>query len=89
MLKFQKAVLKEQLAQTANKMAAGAPAHLAAVVREPIAELNARWAKLYGALADRQHKVEYPLKNQLFEGFYFRWKMRFFKWVTGVTLLIS
>lgn len=77
------------MAQTANKMAAGAPAHLAAVVREPIAELNARWAKLYGALADKQHKVEHLLKNQLFENFYFRWKMHSFKWVTGVTLPIN
>ncbi|CAJ0916087.1 unnamed protein product, partial [Mesorhabditis belari] len=52
------AMLKEQINQTAQGLVAGAPAHQTAAVRIPIAELNGRWSRLYGDIADREHKIE-------------------------------
>ncbi|CAJ0567642.1 unnamed protein product, partial [Mesorhabditis spiculigera] len=52
------AVLKEEVNQKAHGLTIGRPAHQTAAVRVPIAELNGRWSKLYGDIADREHKIE-------------------------------
>lgn len=57
----QHGLLKEQLTGTADNLVAGASAAQAAVVKQPIAELNARWNKLHNGVADREHKVVFPL----------------------------
>ncbi|CAB3407856.1 unnamed protein product [Caenorhabditis bovis] len=54
-------VSKERVVNTAHQLAADAPSHLAAAVRQPIAELNGRWTRLYATLAEREHKLESSL----------------------------
>uniref|UniRef100_A0A8R1E2J6 GAR domain-containing protein n=1 Tax=Caenorhabditis japonica TaxID=281687 RepID=A0A8R1E2J6_CAEJA len=54
----ERGVAKEQVVATALQLAADAPPHLAATVRQPVTELNGRWTKLYAALAEREHKLE-------------------------------
>ncbi|CAJ0564897.1 unnamed protein product, partial [Mesorhabditis spiculigera] len=48
----------EEVNQKAHGLTIGRPAHQTAAVRVPIAELNGRWSKLYGDIADREHKIE-------------------------------
>lgn len=57
----ERGVAKEQVVATALQLASDAPPHLAATVRQPVAELNGRWTKLYAALAEREHKLESSL----------------------------
>ncbi|CAI2296036.1 unnamed protein product [Caenorhabditis sp. 36 PRJEB53466] len=57
----ERGVGKEQVVATALQLAADAPPHLAATVRQPVAELNGRWTRLYAALAEREHKLESSL----------------------------
>ncbi|EGT34885.1 hypothetical protein CAEBREN_18491 [Caenorhabditis brenneri] len=54
----ERGVAKEQVVATALQLAANAPPHLAATVRQPVAELNGRWTRLNAALAEREHKLE-------------------------------
>uniref|UniRef100_A0A1I7TIM4 GAR domain-containing protein n=1 Tax=Caenorhabditis tropicalis TaxID=1561998 RepID=A0A1I7TIM4_9PELO len=54
----ERGVAKEQVVATALQLAADAPPHLAATVRQPVAELNGRWTRLNAALAEREHKLE-------------------------------
>ncbi|PIC54076.1 hypothetical protein B9Z55_003484 [Caenorhabditis nigoni] len=54
----ERGVAKEQVVTTALQLAADAPPHLAATVRQPVAELNGRWTRLNAALAEREHKLE-------------------------------
>eukprot|EP00081_Caenorhabditis_elegans_P000597 NP_001021859.1 Uncharacterized protein CELE_ZK1151.1 [Caenorhabditis elegans] len=54
----ERGVAKEQVVATALQLAADAPPHLAATVRQPVADLNTRWSRLNAALAEREHKLE-------------------------------
>ncbi|GMT26946.1 hypothetical protein PFISCL1PPCAC_18243, partial [Pristionchus fissidentatus] len=62
-------LLKEQLQLRANEIAEGAPANQVAAIRQPVAELAARWSRLNNGLAEREHAINRSLleKGQLLE----------------------
>ncbi|GMR52445.1 hypothetical protein PMAYCL1PPCAC_22640, partial [Pristionchus mayeri] len=62
-------LLKEQLQLRANEIAEGAPAHQVAAIRQPLADLSARWSRLNNGLAEREHAINKSLleKGQLLE----------------------